>query len=382
MQRRSFLKKTGLGLAASAVVAPAIVKAQAPAATAQLPSITWRMAVSWPKSLDTLFGGAEHLAKRVAEITEGKFQVRTFAAGEIVPATQVLDAVQAGTVELGHTATYYYFGKDPAFSLGTSVPFGPNARQNAAWWHFGGGAEAMAPLFKEYGCIALLAGNTGCQMGGWFRKEIKSIADLKGLKFRIGGMAGLVFAKLGVVPQQIGAPDIYPSLEKGTIDAAEWVGPYDDEKLGFNKVAKYYYYPGFWEGGSMLMALVNEKKYNELPKPYQAALNTACGEANTWVLAKYDALNPPALRRLVASGTILKPFPKTVMEAAEKASYEVYDEMSAKSAHFKRIYPEWKKFRDEQFLWFRVAEQTYDNYTFSSKLGAPASAAQAKGAKK
>jgi TRAP-type mannitol/chloroaromatic compound transport system substrate-binding protein len=367
MKRREFLKKAGLGTAAGATLLAAQAKAQQ---TPGLPSIQWRMAASWPKSLDTLFGGAEYMAKRVGEITDGKFQIRAFAAGEIVPALQVLDAVQAGTVELGHTATYYYFGKDPAFALATSVPYGPNARQNASWWHFGGGAEAMAPLFKEYGSLALLAGNTGCQMGGWFRKEIKSVADLKGLKFRIGGMAGLVLAKLGVVPQQIGAPDIYPSLEKGTIDAAEWVGPYDDEKLGFNKVAKYYYYPGFWEGGSMLMALVNEKKYNELPKPYQAALHAACGEVNAWMMAKYDAQNPAALRRLVASGTVLRPFPKSVLEATEKASYEVYEELKAKSKHWAAIYPQWKKFRDDQFLWFRVAETTYDNYSFHSKLGA------------
>jgi TRAP-type mannitol/chloroaromatic compound transport system substrate-binding protein len=235
MKRRSFLKKAALGVAAGSVAAPAIAQSQ--------PSIQWRMAASWPKSLDTLFGGADLIAKRVAEMTDGKFQIRVFAAGEIVPALQVLDAVQAGTVEMGHTVSYYYFGKDPAFALGASVPFGPNQRQSYAWWHFGGGAEAMAPLFKEYGCIAMLAGSTGCQMGGWFRKEIKSVADLAGLKFRIGGMAGLVLAKLGVVPQMIAGPDIYPALEKGTIDAAEWVGPYDDEKLGFNKVAKYYY-PG------------------------------------------------------------------------------------------------------------------------------------------
>ena len=369
MQRRFFLKKAGLGLAAGAAAAPAIVGAQAPAGTAQLPAITWRLAASWPKSLDTLFGGVELIAKRVGEITDGRFQIRVFAAGEIVPGLQVLDAVQAGTVEMGHTAPYYYFGKDPAFSFGTAVCFGGNTRQQNAWWNFGGGVEAMAPLFKDYGCIALLAGNTGCQMGGWWRKEIKSLADMKGVKMRIGGMAGLIMAKLGVVPQQLAAPDIYPALERGTLDAAEWVGPYDDEKLGFNKVAKYYCYPGFWEGGPMVMALVNEKKWNELPKPYQAALTAACGEVNQWMPAKYDALNPPALRRLVASGTILKPFPRSVMEAAEKASYEVYGEMAAKSAHFKRIYPEWKKFRDEQFLWFRVAEQSYDNYAFNSKLG-------------
>jgi TRAP-type mannitol/chloroaromatic compound transport system substrate-binding protein len=327
------------------------------------------MAASWPKSLDTLFGGMELIAKRVAEITDGKFQIRAFAAGEIVPALQVLDAVQAGTVEMGHTATYYYFGKDPAFALATSVPFGMTSRQNFAWWHFGGGAQAMAPLFKEYGCVAIPAGNTGCQMGGWFRKEIKSVADLKGLKFRIGGMAGLVVDKLGVVPQMIGGPDIYPALEKGTIDAAEWVGPYDDEKLGFNKVAKYYYYPGWWEAGPILMALINEKKWNELPKSYRAALSAACGEACIWMTAKYDADNPMALRKLVAGGTLLRPFPKAVMEACEKASFELYEELKAKSAHWKKIYPAWKKFRDDEFLWFRAAESTYENYAFFSRLG-------------
>ena len=363
MERRSFLKKAAAGVAAAGVAAPAIAQSQ--------PSIQWRLAASWPKSLDTLYGGAELVARRVGEITDGKFTIRAFAAGEIVPALQVLDAVQAGTVELGHTATYYYFGKDPTFALGTSVCFGMNTRQNNAWWHFGGGREAMEPLFREYGCVAIPAGNTGCQMGGWFRKEIKSVADLKGLKFRIGGMAGLILAKLGVVPQLIGGPDIYPALEKGTIDAAEWVGPYDDEKLGFNKVAQHYYYPGFWEGGPTLLTLVNEKKWNELPKSYQAALTAACGEANAWMPAKYDAQNPPALRRLIGSGTKIHPFPRSVLEAAEKASYELYEELKAKSKHWARVYPEWKKFRDEQYLWFRVAESTFDNYSFFSKIGAP-----------
>jgi TRAP-type mannitol/chloroaromatic compound transport system substrate-binding protein len=362
MKRRSFLQHAAAGVAASTAAAPAIAQSS--------PSIQWRLAASWPKSLDTLYGGAELVCNRVSELTEGKFQIRPFAAGELVPALQVLDAVQAGTVEIGHTAPYYYYGKDPAFAFGSALSFGPNTRQNTSWWYFGGGAEAMAPLFKDYGCVGFIAGNTGCQMGGWFRKEVKTVEDLRGLKFRIGGMAGLVLAKLGVVPQMIGGPDIYPALEKGTIDGAEWVGPYDDEKLGFNKVAQYYYYPGWWEGGPMLMLFVNEKKWLELPKLYQTALKTACAEANNWMPAKYDAQNPPALRRLVASGTKLRPFPKAIMEACEKAAYEVYDELSAKSAHFKRIYPAWKKFRDEQFLWFRVAESTYDNYAFYSQIGA------------
>jgi len=363
MERRSFLKKAAAGLAVGAAAAPAYSQTQA--------QVTWRMCTSWPKSLDTLFGGADLVARRVGEITNGQFQIRAFAAGEIVPALQVLDAVQAGTTECGHTAPYYYFGKDPAFAFGTALSFGMNARQQAAWWLFGGGKDLMAPLYKDYGVLSFQAGNTNCQMGGWFRKEIKTVADLKGLKFRIGGMAGLTMQKLGVVPQQLGAPDIYPALEKGTLDAAEWVGPYDDEKLGFNKVAKFYYYPGFWEGGPMVHCYVNEKKWNELPKHFQAAFETACNEATTWMQAKYDAQNPAALRRLIASGTQLRPFPRAVLEAAEKASYEVYEEMSGKSAHFKRIYGDWKKFRDEQFLWFRVAEQAYDNYTFNSKIGQP-----------
>ena len=361
MKRRKFLQGAVVGAATGAVAAPAIAQSQ--------PSIQWRMAASWPKSLDTLFGGAELIAKRVSEITDGKFQIRVFAGGEIVPALQVLDAVQAGTVEMGHTASYYYFGKDPAFSFGTSVPFGLTSRQSYAWWLFGGGAEAMAPLYKEYGCIGIPGGQTGCQMGGWFRREIKTVEDLKGLKFRIGGMAGLVLAKLGVVPQMIGGSDIYPALEKGTIDGAEWVGPYDDEKLGFNKVAQFYYYPGWWEAGPISMTLINEKKWEELPKSYQAALKTASMEANLWMSAKYDAQNPQSLRKLVANGTKLRAFPKSVMEACEKASYELYDELMDKSAHWKRIYPAWKKFRDDQFLWFRVAEATYENYAFFSTVG-------------
>ena len=377
MERREFLKKAGLGAAAgsAAVAAPAIAQQQ--------PTITWRMTASWPKSLDTLFGTADQIGKRVAEMTEGKFQIRVFAAGEIVPGLQVLDAVQAGTVELGHTVMYYYVGKDPAFGLVSDIPFGMNTRQKNAWWHNGGGAELAAPLFKDYGCVAIPAGNTGTQMGGWYRKEIRSVADLKGLKFRIGGLAGQVLTKLGVVPQQIAGGDIYPALEKGTIDAVEWVGPYDDEKLGFNKVAQYYYYPAWWEGGPMIHTLVNEKKWAELPRHYQSALEAACAEANMRMVATYDAKNPEALRRLVASGTKLRPFSRAIMEACEKATFELYAELEAKSAHWKRIYPDWKKFRDDEFFWFRVAENSFDNYVFNSKVGAaPAAGGAAKAAVK
>ncbi len=253
MQRRKFLKSAGAGVAAGAAMMPTLSQAQA----AALPEVKWRLASSFARSLDTIYGAAENMSKRVAAATGGKFQIQVFAGGEIVPPLQVLDAVQNGTVQCGHTAPYYYWGKDPAFALGTAVPFGLNARQMTAWQLFGGGLDLLREFYKGYNIYNIPCGNTGAQMGGWFRKEMKSPADWKGLKMRIGGFAGTVIAKLGAVPQQLGAGDIYPALEKGTIDAAEWVGPYDDEKLGFNKVCKYYYYPGWWEGGPELDTFVN-----------------------------------------------------------------------------------------------------------------------------
>ena len=378
MERRSFLKKAGVGLAAGSVAGPALAQSQ--------PVVSWRMASSFPKVLDTLFGTAEHIARRVSEVTEGRFQIRVAAAGELVPPLPVLDATQAGTVECCHTAPYYYIGKDPAFAFGTAVPFGLNARQQNAWKYYGGGNEAMAALYKDYGVLAFSAGNTGTQMAGWYRKEIKSVADLKGLKFRIGGLAGQVLAKLGVVPTQIPAGEIYPSLERGAIDAAEWVGPYDDERLGLHKVAKFYYYPGWWEGSAELSLFVNEKKWAELPRHFQSALEGACAEANALMLAKYDAKNPEALRKLIGEGAQLRAFPRPVMEAALRASNELYDELSAKSPHWKRIYSQWRRFRAEQFLWFRVAESSYDNFAFTgvpaSERDAAAAKAPAKGAAK
>jgi TRAP-type mannitol/chloroaromatic compound transport system substrate-binding protein len=347
-----------VGLATGLAAAPAIAQSQ--------PTVRWRMASSFPKSLDTIFGAAEILVRRVAEATDGKFQIRLFAAGEIVPGLQVLDAVQNGTVECGHTAPYYYIGKDPAFAFATALPFGLNARQQNAWMYYGGGAEAVAALFKEYGCVQFPAGNTGAQMGGWFRKEIRTVDDLKGLKFRIGGLGGMVLAKLGVVGQQLAGADIYPALERGTIDAAEWAGPYDDEKLGLHKVARFYYYPGWWEGGPQLSAIVNVRHWEALPKAYQSAFEAGCAEANVHMLARYDAKNPEALRRLVASGTQLRVFPRPVLEACLSAADELHRELARKSSHFKRIHEGWNRFRAEQFLWFRVAEAGYDNFVFGS----------------
>ena len=362
MQRRKFLGGAAAGAAAVATLASSFPK---PAIADSQPEIKWRMASSFPKSLDTIFGGAETITKRVLAATDGKFEIRAFAAGEIVPGLQVLDAVQNGTVECGHSASYYYVGKDPTFAFDTAIPFGLNARQQNAWMYYGGGLDLMREFFANYNIIQFPAGNTGAQMGGWFRKEINTVDDLKGLKFRIGGFAGKVLAKLGVVTQQIAGGDIYPALEKGTIDAAEWVGPYDDEKLGFNKVAKYYYYPGWWEGGPQLSMYVNIAKWQSLPPSYQAVLEAAAAEANVTMVAKYDAQNMPALRRLVEGGTVLRPFTKEVMEASYAAAFQLYDETAASNAKFKKIYDAWKPFRDEQYLWFRVAENSFDNFVYA-----------------
>jgi TRAP-type mannitol/chloroaromatic compound transport system substrate-binding protein len=370
MKRREFLKVAGAGMAGSAVAAPAIAQS--------MPEIKWRLTASWPKSLDTLFGACETFSKYVSEATDNKFQVQAFAAGEIVPGLQVLDAVQNGTVEIGHTAVYYFIGKDPTWALFCAVPFGLNTRQQNAWFYDGDGMKLMNEFGKKYNLYALVAGNTGAQMGGWFRKEIKTVDDLKGLKFRIGGLAGRTLQKLGVVPQQIAGGDIYPALEKGTIDAAEWVGPYDDEKLGFYKVAKHYYYPAWWEGGTELDMLVNVKAWEALPKDYQAILEAACADSHDWVLTKYDASNPAALKRLVANGVKLQPFSNDIMAACYKASQEVYDAIAEKNTKFRKVYEPWKRFRDEQVQWFSIAESRYDNFMISAQRVSQSAAAKKK----
>ena len=355
MKRRQFLQAAGLAAAATAVAKPAIAQS--------MPELKWRLTSSFPKNLDTLHGAAEVFTKAVAEATDNKFQIQVFPPNEIVPGLAAADAVQNGTVEMAHTASYYYFGKDPTFAFGTAVPFGLNARMQNAWMRFGGGMDLMNDFYKRFNIYALPAGNTGCQMGGWFRKEIKTVADLKGLKMRIGGFAGTVVAKLGVVPQQIPGDAIYSSLEKGTIDAVEWVGPYDDIKLGFQNIAQYYYYPGWWEGGAMLHNFINLDKWNALTPAYKSIVASASALANEWMLARYDAGNPEALKKLLeARKTKLQAFSPAIMEACLKAALEVYAEVSAKNADFKKVWDSLLPFRNDQYLWWRVAEYTYDDF--------------------
>ena len=360
MERRSFIRRTGLAGVLAAGAAPAIVHAQA--------TIKWRLASSFPKSLDTIFGAADSFAKKVSDMTGGKFQISVHAAGELMPAFGVVDGVQNATVEVAHTAPYYFFGKDPTFALGCAIPFGLNSRQMTAWMYEGNGLKLMREFYAKYNMVNFPGGNTGAQMGGWFRKDVKSLADVKGLKFRIGGFGGKVFERIGGVPQNIPGGEIYQALEKGTIDAAEWVGPYDDEKLGFAKVAPNYAYPGWWEGGPQIDLYVNRKAYDALTPEYKAIVEAASAYAHVDMQAKYDARNPAALKRLVATGTKLFRYPKDMMDAAFKESQALYSELSASNPAWKKVYEDYASFRRDQNLWFRFTEAGFDDFMQQQKL--------------
>jgi TRAP-type mannitol/chloroaromatic compound transport system substrate-binding protein len=359
MDRRQLIKNAGIAGVLAAGIAPA-VHAQA--------AIRWRLASSFPKSLDTLFGGAVVFADTVKKLSGGKFEISTHAAGELMPAFGVVDGVQQGSIECAQTAPYYFFGKNETFALGTAVPFGLNSRQMTAWMFEGNGLKLMREFYAGYNMINFPGGNTGAQMGGWFRKEIRSLRDMKGLKFRIAGFAGKVFERIGSVPQNIPGGDIYPALEKGTIDAAEWVGPYDDQKLGLVKVAPYYYYPGFWEGSAELDFFVNQKAYDALSAENKAIVEAAASVAHIDIQAKYDARNPIALKQLVAGGAKLRAFPNDMMNEAFKVSNEIYAETSAKNPQFKKVYDDMAKFRADANLWFRFTEMGFDRFMQAQKL--------------
>ena len=360
MERRSFVHGAGLAGVLAAGVAPAVVHAQQ--------AIRWRLASSFPKSLDTIFGAAELFAKKVSDMTGGKFQISVHAAGELMPAFGVVDGVQNATIEIAHTAPYYFFGKDPTFAIGCAIPFGLNSRQMTAWMYEGNGLKLMRDFYKSYNIINFPGGNTGAQMGGFFRKEVKSLADMKGLKFRIGGFGGRVVERIGGVAQNIPGGEIYQALEKGTIDAAEWVGPYDDEKLGLYKIAPNYAYPGWWEGGPQLDFFINDKAYNSLSAEYKAIVEAASAYAHVDMQAKYDARNPAALKRLVAGGTKLFRFPKEMMDAAYKEAMGLYSELSASNPAWKKVYEDYAVFRRDQNLWFRFTEAGFDDFMQAQKL--------------
>lgn len=359
MQRRNFVGAATAVSGAGLILAPSIVRAQS--------AVRWRMPSSFPRGLDTLWGAADIISKRVLAMTDGKFEISTHSAGEIVPALGILDAVQSNSVECGHTAGFYYLGKEPALVFDTGVPFGLTPRQQHAWMNYGGGLELMREVYAKFNIIQFPAGNTGAQMGGWFRKKINNINDFKGLRIRSPGLVGQVYAKLGAIPQQIPGGEIYTSMEKGTIDAVEWVGPYDDEKLGLNKVAKFYYGPGVMELNASLSLLVNKQAWEALPVPYRAVLQSACSEASIDMLAKYDALNIPALKRIVGGGVQLSTWPTEVMRGMQKAADEVLDDNAAKNPLFAKILTNFKSFQKDQLLWHSINDTAAERFLQQKK---------------
>lgn len=352
MERRKFLRSLGVGAAATALAAPAIAQSA--------PEITWRLQSAFPTSFEALFAAATTMSKYVEEMTEGRFRIQNFSAGEIVAGGQIVDAVSDGTVEMGHTASQYYHGKDPAFSLGTLLPFGLNTRMMEAWQLQGGGLDLLNTFYAKHGIFALPGGNVTSQMGGWYRKEINTVSDLNGLKMRIGGLPGSIMAKMGVVPTAIPGGDVYVSLERGTIDAAEFTGPFDEERMGLSKVAPYYYYRNWWEGQAAVHFFINKDKWAELPAHYQAVLRAAAAAASTQVITRYDYGNPQALVRLVAGGTQLRPLSDEIILAALAASKEVYAELNATNPEWKTLYDSIVDYRNSAYGWWQVSDLSYD----------------------
>lgn len=359
--RRRFLKTAGLatvGGATLAIAGCATNDASDAAVANDLPELTWEMPTSWPRGLTTLFGGAELFATAVGLMTGGKFTINTREAGELVGGLEVLPAVMEGGANIGHTAAYYHVGMSPVTAFATTLPFGLTSRQQNAWLYEGGGLETLQGHFAEkFNLIQFPAGNIGAQMGGWFNKEIRNVADLEGLKMRIPGLGGKVMEKLGVLVQLLAGGEVFSALQTGAIDATEFTGPADDTKLGFHEVAQFYYYPGWWEPGASLEVQIGLDEWNNLPEEYQAIIEAAAAQANVMMMARYDVVNPEALQMIRAETDVtILPFPDDVMEASKEASDELHNELIARDADFAAIFTGWDAFRTDSNDWMGLAE--------------------------
>ncbi len=369
VDRRGFVGRAALGAAGAGLLAACTAESGegdiegAPAVrTGQ--RVSWRCASSFPRGLDTIYGSAETIGEVASALTGGRFRIRAYPAGELVPGLQVMDAVQQGTVQVGQSTSYYYTGKNPALAFDAGVPFGMTARQQDAWLGEGGGLDVVRGVFADFGIVSFPGGNTGAQMGGWFRREVDAPDDLRGLKMRIPGLGGDVMDRMGVTVQVLAGGDIYPALERGAIDATEWVGPYDDEKLGLHQAAPFYYYPGWWEPSASVSFEVNRTAWDSLSSDYKAVFEVAAQVAARRMLVTYDAQNPAALERLVAGGTQLRPFSDEIMALARTTTDELLEENAAADAQYRQVYDHWRAFRDASHRWFGTAELRYAGFAF------------------
>ena len=367
IRRRDFLKRAGTGTAGLAALG-ACGDSGASGATQGAggisgPRVSWRMQTSFSPNLDLLHGSGERIGQRVEELTGGNFTIRVYGAGEIVPGLQVMDAVMQGTLQCGLTSGYYYIGKHPGLAFDTAIPFGMTTRQTLSWLHYGGGLELINAIYADFGIVSIPASTTGGQMGGWFREPVNSLAELAGLRMRIPGIGGEIMSRLGVTVQTLAAPEIYPALERGAIDAVEWVGPYDDERMGLHEIAKHYYYPGWWEPGVTIGLLVSLDAFAELPPAYQSALRTVCHETFCDRLAAYDARNPSALDRLVRDhGVVVSAYSNDVMEAAWRESRAYLEELAGGNAEFATLLESYMAFRDTQWGYADGNELDYQRW--------------------
>jgi len=354
--RRQLIATSGSALAASAtaLAAPSVARAQT--------AVKWRLQSSFPKSLELIWGGAEVLAREVKAMSAGRFEIALYPATAHDESAAAIDAVASGRVEMCHTMAAFGAAKDPTFALMTAMPFGLDARLMAAFLHEQGGLALVNGVLAGHNLVALPAGNTGAEMGGWFHREIARPEDLNGLKIRITGLGAEVMKALGAMPVSLAASDIRGALERREIDAAEWIGPFDDDAMGLWRAAPNYYYPGWWSGGTQVHALVNKASHDALPADLKAVLAAACALADRHVLARYDALNIVALRRLVAGGAALNAFPEPVLDAAFKASTDMLDALAAGNATFKALLAALRKARADGYLWHQVAEHAFATY--------------------
>ena len=366
MKRRNILKYTTIGAMGSSVNACRNKTSHQLASKPAAPIINWRMATSWDRYFEILFEGIETLCRSVSTMTEGRFTITPYPGGDLSPPLEVFDAVSEGTVECCHTNTFYSFQKSPALAFGTALPFGLNAQQQNAWLYEGKGLDALQKILSQFNIVGFPAGNSGTQMGGWFRREINTVSDLKNLRMRVPGLGGQIMSRLGVKVMTVSGQDIVPTLLEGSIDAVEWIGPFDDFTLGLQKAAPYYYYPGWWEPGTTYMVLVNQGEWNKLPSNYQAIFQTAAAAANLKTLARYNAVNGEILERLLLEGIRLAPFSPEILNTARKTAWELYEEIASKDATFREVYSQWREFRSQLFDWNRVSSLSFSQFAFKN----------------